>query len=173
MACSPQGSSVHGILQTRKLEWVVIPSSRGLPHPGIKPTSPCIAGRLFTNWPTTEASLLSYSARILKWVSVGQSQGVGRAVFPSGDSRGNAFSCPFQLLVPSSIFKTSSSRLSSSHILSLLPWFSSSCSSPTKEPCDYTGLTWTTQHTPALLNLLISNWNSPLLCGLIFTGSEH
>ena len=29
MNCSPPGSSVHGILQARILEWVAIPSSRG------------------------------------------------------------------------------------------------------------------------------------------------
>ena len=29
MYCSPPGSSVHGILQARILEWVAIPSSRG------------------------------------------------------------------------------------------------------------------------------------------------
>ena len=29
MDCSPPGSSVHGILQARKLEWVAMPSSRG------------------------------------------------------------------------------------------------------------------------------------------------
>ena len=29
MDCSPPGSSVHGILQARMLEWVAIPSSRG------------------------------------------------------------------------------------------------------------------------------------------------
>ena len=29
MDCSPPGSSVHGILQTRILEWVPMPSSRG------------------------------------------------------------------------------------------------------------------------------------------------
>ena len=37
---SPPGSSVHGILQARILEWVAMPSSRDLPDPGIKPTSP-------------------------------------------------------------------------------------------------------------------------------------
>ena len=35
----PPGSSVHGILQLRILEWVAIPSSRGLPDPGITPRS--------------------------------------------------------------------------------------------------------------------------------------
>ena len=29
MDCSPPGSSVHGILQARTLQWVAIPSSRG------------------------------------------------------------------------------------------------------------------------------------------------
>ena len=42
MDCSPQGSSVHGILQTRILEWVVIPFSRNFPDPGIKPRSPAM-----------------------------------------------------------------------------------------------------------------------------------
>ena len=29
IVCSPLGSSVHGILQERLLEWVAMPSSRG------------------------------------------------------------------------------------------------------------------------------------------------
>ena len=37
--CSPPGSSVHGILQARILEWVAIPFSRDLPDPGIEPRS--------------------------------------------------------------------------------------------------------------------------------------
>ena len=40
MDCSPSGSSVHGIVQARILEWVAMPSSRDLPNPGIKLTSP-------------------------------------------------------------------------------------------------------------------------------------
>ena len=39
MDCSPPGSSVHGILQTRILEWVAMPSSRDLPNPRIEPKS--------------------------------------------------------------------------------------------------------------------------------------
>ena len=42
MDCSPSGSSVHGILQTRILEWVAIPFSRDLPEPGVKPRSPAL-----------------------------------------------------------------------------------------------------------------------------------
>ena len=38
MDCSPPGSSVHGILQARVLEWVAISSSRGtFPIQGSKP----------------------------------------------------------------------------------------------------------------------------------------
>ena len=38
--CSLPGSSVHGILQARILEWVTMTSPRDLPNPGIEPTSP-------------------------------------------------------------------------------------------------------------------------------------
>ena len=39
MGCSLPGSSVHGILQARILEWVAISSSSGLFNPGIEPRS--------------------------------------------------------------------------------------------------------------------------------------
>ena len=42
MDCSLQGSSVHGILQARILEWVVIPSPGDLPSLGIEPGSPAL-----------------------------------------------------------------------------------------------------------------------------------
>ena len=47
MDCSPSGSSIHGILQARILEWVAFPFSRDLPDPEIGQVS-CIAGRFFT-----------------------------------------------------------------------------------------------------------------------------
>ena len=37
---SLSGSSLHGILQARVLEWGAIAFSRDLPHPGIEPGSP-------------------------------------------------------------------------------------------------------------------------------------
>ena len=40
--CSLAGSSVHGILQARILEWVAIPSSRGSSQPRIEPASPAL-----------------------------------------------------------------------------------------------------------------------------------
>ena len=46
LECSPPGSSVHGILQARILEWVV--TSRGSSWPGIESTSPALEGRFFT-----------------------------------------------------------------------------------------------------------------------------
>ena len=46
MDCNSPGSSVHGILQARILEWVAISSPGDLPDPGIEPVS-CIAGGLF------------------------------------------------------------------------------------------------------------------------------
>ena len=51
MDCSPPGSSVHGVLQTTRLEWVAISYSRGSSHPGITPTSPALAGSFFTTEP--------------------------------------------------------------------------------------------------------------------------
>jgi len=40
--CSQPGSSVHGILQARILEWVAIPFSRGYSDPRIEPWSPAL-----------------------------------------------------------------------------------------------------------------------------------
>ena len=40
--CSSSGSTVHGILQARILEWVAMPSSRGSSDPEIKPGSPAL-----------------------------------------------------------------------------------------------------------------------------------
>ena len=57
------GSSVHGILQARIVEWVAIHSSRDLPAPEIKPeslTSPALAGGFFTIHATWEAQLSGY-----------------------------------------------------------------------------------------------------------------
>ena len=39
MDCTLPGSSVHGILQARILEWIAFPSSGDLLNPGIKPRS--------------------------------------------------------------------------------------------------------------------------------------
>ena len=61
--CSLPGSSVHGILQARILEWVVVPSSRVVTNPGIKPKSlmsPALAGGFLTTSTTWEAQPILY-----------------------------------------------------------------------------------------------------------------
>ena len=55
---SPLGSSVHGILQARILEWVVTPSSRGLAQPRDQTQISCISCRdrqILHLWATWEA----------------------------------------------------------------------------------------------------------------------
>ena len=51
--CNPMdysllGSTVHGILQVRKLEWVTMPSSRRSSQPRDQTQASRIAGRFFT-----------------------------------------------------------------------------------------------------------------------------
>ena len=49
MDCNPPGSSVHGILQSRILDWVAIPFSReDLPNPGTEHGSPALQAGSFT-----------------------------------------------------------------------------------------------------------------------------
>ena len=52
MDCSLPGSSVHGILQARILEWVAMPFSRGSSRSKDWTWVSCIAGRFFTIWAT-------------------------------------------------------------------------------------------------------------------------
>ena len=64
--CSPPGSSVHGILQARILDWVAISFSRGFSW-SRDPASPALAGRFFitepsVKWNESEShSVVSYS----------------------------------------------------------------------------------------------------------------
>ena len=58
MDCSPPGSSVHGILQARILEWVAILFSRGSSQPRDQTQVSHIAGGFFTIWATRKAHLV-------------------------------------------------------------------------------------------------------------------
>ena len=58
MDCSLSGSSVHGIFQTRVLEWVAISFSRGSSQPKNQTQVSCIAGRFFTDWAMREAPII-------------------------------------------------------------------------------------------------------------------
>ena len=49
---NPLGSSEHGVLQARILDWVAMPCSRGSSDPGIEPVSfmsPALVGGFFTS----------------------------------------------------------------------------------------------------------------------------
>ena len=52
----PTGSSVHGILQARILEWVTISFSTGSPQPRDQTQGFCIAGRFFIIWATGKSN---------------------------------------------------------------------------------------------------------------------
>ena len=53
--CGLPGSSVRGILQARRLEWVAISCSRGSSQPRNRIRASCIADRFFTDWAMREA----------------------------------------------------------------------------------------------------------------------
>ena len=55
MDCSPPGSTAHGILQARILEWVAISFSRGSSRPRDQTQVSHIAGRRFNLWAIREA----------------------------------------------------------------------------------------------------------------------
>ena len=63
MAYSPLGSSVHGILQARILEWVAIPSSRGSSWPRHVSCGSWTAGRVFTAEPSRKPQCRAYLER--------------------------------------------------------------------------------------------------------------
>ena len=60
MHCNPPGSSVHGIFQARKLEWVAVPSSRGSSQPRDWTQVSCIANVFFTSWATKKAPVVGH-----------------------------------------------------------------------------------------------------------------
>ena len=74
------GSSVHGILQARILEWVAVPFSRGSSQPRDQTQVSCIASGFFTVWATREAQeyqkgyvaypFSNWSSRPRKWIRV-------------------------------------------------------------------------------------------------------
>ena len=72
MDCGLPGSSVHGILQTRILEWIAIPFSGGAFWPRDRTQVLFIAGRFFTVWATGKITLslapvYSFELKAQKW----------------------------------------------------------------------------------------------------------
>ena len=73
MDCSPPGSSVHGILWARIVEWIAIPFSRGFSR--LRNQTPVfhIVGGFCTIWATREALIIdsnAYSAKEFFWFGV-------------------------------------------------------------------------------------------------------
>ena len=63
--CSLLGSSDHGILQARILEWIAISFSRGSPQPRDQIHTSCIEGSFFTIWATRKALRMRYLQKII------------------------------------------------------------------------------------------------------------
>ena len=59
MDCGPPGSSVHGILHARILQWVANPFSRGSSDPGIKPGSPALQADSLPSEPPGKARVVT------------------------------------------------------------------------------------------------------------------
>ena len=75
--CNSKDYTVNGILQSRILEWISFPFSRGFSQPRDWTQVSCIAGRLFTSWATREAQ--KYWSR---WLTLFQH------IFPTQESNG-------------------------------------------------------------------------------------
>ena len=67
MDCSPPGSSIHGILQARVLEWVAICFSRGSSWPRNRTWVSGTVGRCFTVWATREVWVKHKLKVLLAW----------------------------------------------------------------------------------------------------------
>ena len=71
--CNPMNYRIHGILQARILEWIVVPFSRGSSQPRDQTQVSHIAGRFFTSWATRGASWEQKSVcLLLKWWVCGE-----------------------------------------------------------------------------------------------------
>ena len=94
MDCSPPGSSVHGILQARILEWAAISFSRGFPDLGIEPMCPALAGGFFTMEPSGKPFSGFYIITLISILTSGrqhtpgvaEDRGAGPAVFAGWQS---------------------------------------------------------------------------------------
>ena len=77
MDCNPPGSSVHGILQARTLEWVPIPFSRGSSWPRDWPLSPALQADSLPSEPSGKPSSprvdtddKRQTSGLLEWASI-------------------------------------------------------------------------------------------------------
>ena len=82
--CSPPGSSFHGTLQARILEWVAVPSPGDLPDPGIEPRSPAFQADSLPSEPPGkylfEANFFFYGSEINNFVQIKMASPVAQKV---------------------------------------------------------------------------------------------
>ena len=83
--CSLSDSSVHGISQARNWNGLPFPSPGDLPDPGIKLTSPALAGRFFTTEPPGMPA--HFLAIVLKCVCLVFSSVLGPILPPNWESK--------------------------------------------------------------------------------------
>ena len=67
---SPPGSSVHGVLQARLLEWIAISFSRGSSRPSDGSRVSCTAGGFFTLWATRRGCIRSWLQQVGSFAEV-------------------------------------------------------------------------------------------------------
>ena len=85
MNCSLPGSSVHGTLQARILEWEATPFSRGSSRPRDQTWVSCIAGRFLTVSATRECSDLWKNSKAPELPMWGKTETSQREVYPLED----------------------------------------------------------------------------------------
>ena len=68
--CNPMDYTVHGILQTRILEWVAVPFSGGSSQLRDQTQVSCIATGFLTSWATKEAVLLNSMKKMNEKTSI-------------------------------------------------------------------------------------------------------
>ena len=99
MDYSPPGSSIHGILQARILEWVAISSSRGSSQPRDRTQVSCIAGGFFTSWGAAIAILRWWGSKMLYLGHRGRGcvssrwRGISITIYPSIFAESLVFYC--------------------------------------------------------------------------------
>ena len=101
MNCSQLGSSIHGILQARRLKWLAVPFFRGMSWPRDWLQASHIAGRFFTTEPPGKPCCTVFKLSLSEFVSHLNCEGKNCVlfIFASLVPRRVAISCFFPLLL--------------------------------------------------------------------------
>ena len=158
MGFSPPGSSVHGVLQARILEWLPFPSPGDLPNPGIEPSSllsPAWAGE-FPGATWEALVLLRNMIQCWTFAYTQRRAWQPTPVFSPGESHG-----PRSLGAPVHRVAESNMAEAAQHSTICLYTFQCFKDAPCKEPEDRT---LPDKVEGQLLPSRISYWNNQLIC---------